>query len=554
MSSAQLTIRRKLLLAFGTLAVLVLLVSAASLKALDDDHARFAHFIDGIHARSSLATAMGSAVAQRAIAVRNLVLLTRPEELRQEKARVTAAHADVQARLARLKSLRARDATVSSASERMRVAQIEDIEQTYGRVAQGIVRLVQDGRQADAISRMNDECRPLLARLEKAVQDYVESNEAQGREMFAQGADSHAAQRRVLLAACLAAFAAAALAGWWLAHSLRQALGAEPAALGAAARRVAAGDLGSLRTSAHTVPGSVLASLASMQQALAGIVGQVRDAAGQIAAGSDQIASASATLSQHTDEQAGNLVQTAGSMDQLAAAVRSCAEAAHQASRMAHTACGVAARGGEVVSQVVSTMAGIQASSRRIADITGTIDGIAFQTNILALNAAVEAARAGDQGKGFAVVAAEVRSLAQRSAVAAREIKELIAASVIRVEEGGRLAGEAGATMHDTLHNVQQVAATIAGISRMAQQQSQGIDEVNAAMSQLEAMTQENAAMAEESAATADSLRDQSYRLSSLVGAFYLQEAGDPDAAQPGGRGRAVAVSKPPPRPALAAA
>ena len=533
MSPEKLTVRRKLILAFGTLAALVLVVSGASLQALDGANLRFQRFIDGIHARSTTATAVRSAVADRAIAVRNLVLVTRPEDLRLEKTKVAEAHASVQAHLAQLgEQLQAprgqppgsNHAGAASARDRMLVQQIQAIEQTYGGVALDIVNRVLGGRQAEAITRMNDECRPLLAQLESAVQDYVQYNETHGREMSAQALDNYEAQRRLLLAACLTAFAAAALAGWWLTRSLQRALGAEPVGLSAAASCVAAGDLGSIRGSERAAAGSVLASLAAMQTALAAIVGQVRGAAGLIAAGSDQIASDSATLSQHTEEQAGNLLQTTANMGQLAGAVRSCAEAARQASHMAASASQVATRGADVVSQVVSTMVDIQASSRRIADITGTIDSIAFQTNILALNAAVEAARAGDQGKGFAVVATEVRNLAQRSAIAAREIKELIGASVGRVEDGSRLADEAGTTMQDILHNVHQVSATIAGISTMAREQSQGIDQINSAMAQLETMTQHNAAMVEASAAAADSLRDQSHRLSALVGSFRLQD------------------------------
>jgi methyl-accepting chemotaxis protein-1 (serine sensor receptor) len=421
----------------------------------------------------------------------------------------------------------------SSDRGRALVAAIAQVEQTYGPVALKIVDLVVNQRQDEAISMMNDECRPLLARLESAVRDYVDYSEAQARATSQEAVQAHAVQRNLLLAACLAAFAAAALSGAWLMRSLRRALGTEPAGLSAAARRVADGDLGPVPDAANATPGSVLASLAAMQEALADIVGQVRGAAGQIATGSDQIAAASAALSQQTEEQASNLMQTSSHMDPLADAVRNCAEAAHQASQMARSAAQVATRGGELVAQVVSTMAEIQASSNRIADITGTIDGIAFQTNILALNASVEAARAGDQGKGFAVVAAEVRNLAQRSAVAAKEIKQLIAASVDRVQTGAGIVDEAGTTMQHIQASVQQVSVTIADISAMARDQSQGIDGINSAMSELETMTQRNAAMAEESAATADSLKDQASRLSALVDSFHLGEAAAVQAPEP---------------------
>ncbi|MBY0234988.1 MAG: hypothetical protein K2W93_08405, partial [Burkholderiaceae bacterium] len=212
----------------------------------------------------------------------------------------------------------------------------------------------------------------------------------------------------------------------------------------------------------------------------------------------------------------------AASMAQLTGTVRQTAESAVTANQLANSAAEVARRGGTVVAQVVSTMEDISASSRRITDIIGTIDGIAFQTNILALNAAVEAARAGEQGRGFAVVASEVRSLAQRSAEAAKEIKTLIGASAERVESGTQLVQNAGATMSDIVASVQRVSDIIAEISTASREQSDGINQVNSAVGQLDQMTQQNAALVEESAAAAESLRDQSGRLASAISVFRL--------------------------------
>jgi methyl-accepting chemotaxis protein-1 (serine sensor receptor) len=238
-------------------------------------------------------------------------------------------------------------------------------------------------------------------------------------------------------------------------------------------------------------------------------------------------------LSSRTEEQAASLEETAATMEQIAATVKQNADNARQANQLAADASEVAERGSAAVAEVVHTMQNITASSSKIVEIVSVIDGIAFQTNILALNAAVEAARAGDQGKGFAVVAAEVRNLAQRSAVAAKEIKQLIAASVDRVQTGAGIVDEAGTTMQHIQASVQQVSVTIADISAMARDQSQGIDGINSAMSELETMTQRNAAMAEESAATADSLKDQASRLSALVDSFHLGEAAAVQAPEP---------------------
>ncbi|MGE8398435.1 MAG: methyl-accepting chemotaxis protein [Burkholderiales bacterium] len=525
MRPERLTVKRKLIFSFGSLAALVLVVSATSLKALDDANSRFRLFIDGIDSRTKTATAVRDAVDRRAIAVRNMVLVTKAPDFMVEKNAANEAHSNVQSRLEQLrKILRSSNAAFTSGHDQMLVSSIEEVERVYGPVALAIVDLAASGRQREAIAKMNDECRPLLERLEKAVQAYVEYNDSRARAMISQAVASYAKQNIALIAACVAAFLTAALAGWWLAYSLRRALGAEPSVLGTIAQQVASGDLSPVDGASKAIPGSVLDSLASMQQELAALVGQVRGSANSIATGSVEIASGSASIALRTEEQAGSLVQTAATLEQVTNAVNACAQAASMASHMAASASQVAIRGGDVVNQVVITMVDIQDSSRRISEIIGTIDGIAFQTNLLALNAAVEAAHAGNQGKGFAVVATEVRNLAQRSAVAAREIKSLIVASVERVEAGGRLVEEAGLTMEDILKNVRHVATTISEISTMARKQSHDLGQVNMAMSALEIMTNQNAAMVEESSAAASSLRDQAHQLSDLVGAFRLNE------------------------------
>ena len=266
----------------------------------------------------------------------------------------------------------------------------------------------------------------------------------------------------------------------------------------------------------------LMTALGGMQASLSRIVSEVRHTTDRIGVASAEIASGNQDLSLRTEQTAGNLQQTASSIDQINSTVQQSAESARQASAMAQANAQVAARGGEVVGEVVATMQEINHRSQKIGDIIGVIDGIAFQTNILALNAAVEAARAGEQGRGFAVVAGEVRSLAQRSAEAAREIKGLIGASVEKVEAGTRQVAEAGSTIGEIVANAQKIADLINHITTAANEQSQGIGQVNGAVGQLDQMTQQNAALVEESAAAAQSLQDQAQKLAGVVATFRL--------------------------------
>jgi methyl-accepting chemotaxis protein len=288
-------------------------------------------------------------------------------------------------------------------------------------------------------------------------------------------------------------------------------------------KRVAAGDLTfHARTEARDETGHLLNALSDMQLALTRVIGKIRQSADNISTASAEIASGNQDLSIRTEQTASSLQETASSLEHLTSTVQHSAQAARTASDLAASAAVIASRGGEVVSQVVSTMDEINTSSRKISDIISVIDGIAFQTNILALNAAVEAARAGEQGRGFAVVASEVRSLAGRSAEAAREIKTLINASVEKVDNGAQLVREAGNTMEHIVQSVQKVTDVIGEIASAAAEQSVGIAQVNTAVNQLDKMTQQNAALVEQSAAAAHSLNDQASHLLEAVATFKL--------------------------------
>ena len=313
-----------------------------------------------------------------------------------------------------------------------------------------------------------------------------------------------------------------------------------------AAETVAAGDLTvRIAATARDETGALLRALAHMNDSLAKIVSEVRSGTDTIGTASGEIAAGSLDLSGRTEQQAASIEETAASMEQLTVTVRQNADNARQANQLAITASSVATQAGAVVEQVIATMGSINDSSRKIVDIIGVIDGIAFQTNILALNAAVEAARAGEQGRGFAVVASEVRTLAQRSAAAAKEIKQLIGDSVEKVEAGTKLVDQTGATMDQVVGAIARVTDIMAEISSASQEQIHGIEQVNAAIGLMDEATQQNAALVEESAAAAGALQDQAARLAGLVNVFKLDTGMAAPAAAPA---RALAAAARPAR------
>jgi methyl-accepting chemotaxis protein len=355
--------------------------------------------------------------------------------------------------------------------------------------------------------------------LEKTMAELSDTIETNGKLLDA-GAKAAVGQARVSIGVALLLATASMVAGaLWLAGHLTGPMGI---AVGAA-ERLAQGDLGTpIVPTGNDETRQLLASMARMQASFSGIVREVKASADRVASGSVQIAQGNLDVSSRTEQQASALQQTAATMDELGSTVRNNAVSADQANTLALGASDIAVRGGAVVGQVVETMKGINDSSRKIADIIGVIDGIAFQTNILALNAAVEAARAGEQGRGFAVVAAEVRSLAQRSADAAREIKALITASVARVGQGTAQVDEAGRTMAEIVTAIRRVNDIVAEISAASHEQSAGVTQVGQTVSNMDRATQQNAALVEQGAAAADDLRQQAQDLVRAVAVFRL--------------------------------
>ena len=360
----------------------------------------------------------------------------------------------------------------------------------------------------------------------KAVDESRSMQQAIADELVEESEQSAAFGVWLMSGLALLMAAVGAAVAWLTVRNLSKSLGAEPGELSDAVARVADGDLCQRLQVASGDTVSVLANVARMQASLSRVVASVRGNSESVATASAQISQGNADLSQRTEEQASALEETAATMEQLGATVRTNADSARQANQMAQGASAVAVQGGEVVGKVVSTMQGISDSSRKIGDIIGVIDGIAFQTNILALNAAVEAARAGEQGRGFAVVAGEVRTLAQRSAEAAREIKSLIGHSVEQVERGTLLVDEAGKTMDEIVNAIRKVSDIVGEISAAGVEQSTGVQQVGDAVNQMDQATQQNAALVEQSAAAAESLKNQAQQLVAAVAVFRLSQQG----------------------------
>ena len=351
-----------------------------------------------------------------------------------------------------------------------------------------------------------------------------------GKQVYESSQASYASFRLLVIGILAGGLALAAGIGWWLVRSISGPLDRAVSI----AEAVAAGDLTQhIEVGSQDETGKLLAALREMNRSLVGIVGNVRQATDSIGTASSEIASGNMDLSARTEQQAGSLEETASSLEELTSTVRQNADNAKQANQLAGSASEVARRGGEVVSQVVDKMSAINESAYKIVEIISVIDGIAFQTNILALNAAVEAARAGEQGRGFAVVASEVRNLAQRAGNAAKEIKQLIDNSVSQVEEGSRLAGQAGSTMTEVVNSVQRVTDIIGEISAASGEQSAGLQQINQAVVQMDSATQQNAALVEQAAAAAGALQEQAASLSQAVSVFRLSASASSPAAAP---------------------
>ncbi|MFY9458418.1 MAG: methyl-accepting chemotaxis protein [Aquabacterium commune] len=509
------SIKARLVGAFSLLMIAVLAIAITAVAVLRKEHDTFRNHVEVVAAKTALIDDIHAASGTRAIAARNMVLAATPETRSQAQQVAVTAHTAVKDAHRRLTELAQQ--TPPPEDEAQLLAELARVEAKYGPIALSIVDMAAGGQTAEATSRMNEHCMPLLKQLDEVINQLGTLSRQHAQASFAQSDAAAQADTALLVGISLAAVALSAYLAWSMPGTIIDPLN-DATRL---ARAVAEGDLTQgINTQRDDEIGRLLHSLDAMRSGLSDMVKRVRSGSDRIRSSSTEIASGNNDLSRRTEAQSSSLQQTAAAMEQMTASVQNSAATASDVSTIAVEASESARHGGVLVGQVVATMNDITDSSKRISEIIGTIDGIAFQTNILALNAAVEAARAGEQGRGFAVVAAEVRSLAQRSGEAAKQIRTLISDSVARVGTGAALVGDAGAAMNDIVDKVEKVSGLIQAISSAAAEQNDGIRQVNQAVSVLDQGTQQNAALVEQSAAAAESLKVQAQELAQVVDQF----------------------------------
>jgi methyl-accepting chemotaxis protein len=503
----------RLALGFGLMLMMMAGITAIAVLSSKQTRANLNQTVNRTKAKSVHVAAMRQSLFRQGLLARNIGLLTDPAAMQTEIGKIVTEQKAYDAASAKLTE------TGLSSEEQSIVAEMKQHEQNIVPLMKQAEEYVAAFNARQAMQVLTTQATPIQDKWLAAIDRMVDLQTRQIEGNLAEFESESNRANLLMVAISAISMLLAAGVGWLLTRSivapLQEAVGV--------ARRVAAGDLDvEVKLHGEDETGQLLAALRDMNASLTGIVGGVREGTDAIGTASREIASGNADLSARTEAQAGSLQETAASMSHLTSIVKQNAENAEQANRLVIEASELALKGGDVVGQVVQTMGSIKDSSRRIVDIIGVIDGIAFQTNILALNAAVEAARAGEQGRGFAVVAAEVRNLAQRSASAAKEIKALIDDSVTRVDGGSRLVDDAGHTMEQVVEAVKRVAGIMGEIASSSYEQSKGIAEVNQAVARMDDMTQQNAALVEEAAAAAQSMQQQAERLVQAVSVFHL--------------------------------
>ena len=513
MKYSDLKIGTRLSIAFGIVLCLLCMLALVSWKALSANNGRVEVIVEENNVKIAAANAMRGFLNTEVRSLRNIILYTDADTRRAQKENVLKARKQYDDALARLQSLLRTDAARKLTAE---------IESDGARLRPGFDKVISlaEASEKEAASYLQTAVQGPQNKWFSDIQAMIELQEKQNLQGISAMRADYVVTLEILLGLTLAAIALGAFSAWYATRSITAPLG-QAVAL---AQRVAAGDLtADIRPSSRDETGMLITALRAMNDNLAGIVREVRSGTDTVATASSQIATGNLELSSRTEQQASSLEETASAMEELTSTVGHNADNAREASTLAAQASEIAVRGGGVVGSVVQKMAGINESSKRIADIIAVIDGIAFQTNILALNAAVEAARAGEQGRGFAVVASEVRGLAQRSAAAAKEIKELIDDSVNKVTEGSALVTQAGTTMQEVVSSVRRVTDIVQEISAASREQTEGIGQINIAMTQMDQVTQQNAALVEEAAAAAGALEDQAAKLLQTVSVFKVK-------------------------------
>ncbi|WP_458232889.1 methyl-accepting chemotaxis protein [Roseateles sp. P5_E8] len=523
MFSRNASVARRLIVGFGAITLLIVVFSATAAWLLRDIRGSVLQVVDDRYPKVDIARDVFDGVNVQSVMLRNAIIATGLNKSGDATQFLATMEKAVVENTERMKTL---EAMINTPKGQELLKGMVDTRAEYGKARNEALRLLREGMGGQASELALGELRAKQNLFFAAITQMVDFQQ----DLMRKSGDTakEQATTAITITVCLAlgVLALAITMTWLITRSVLGELGGELSSAREAAQRIAQGDLSQ---SLHVREGdahSLFAALQAMQHSLAETVANVRQGSESVATASAQIAQGNQDLSSRTEEQASALEETAATMEELGSTVRNNADNARQADQLAQAAAGIASKGGEVVGQVVSTMQGINDSSRKIGDIIGVIDGIAFQTNILALNAAVEAARAGEQGRGFAVVAGEVRSLAQRSAEAAKEIKGLIARNVEQVEQGTALVDRAGKTMGEIVGSIKRVSDIVGEISSATTEQSSGIHQVGEAVGQMDRVTQQNAALVEESAAAAESLQTQAQRLVQAVAVFKLASRG----------------------------
>ncbi|MBN9357964.1 MAG: MCP four helix bundle domain-containing protein [Herbaspirillum huttiense] len=513
MNIKNIKISARLAACFGILVAVMCLIAGVGMQSLHSISKASRIVVEDRYVKIALVMEIRENVNSAARNLRNAMLGRNPEEAKRYLDRGAANSAKTTESMNQIEKL------ISTPRGKELFKAIQDARATYSTSRDKLRELILQQKKEEATEVLFNEVIPKQDRYFDVLNDFVAFQRTLMDESVAEGQQTSDSAIALMLELSAVAILLCVLAAWWVTRSITRPLN-EAVDVASA---VAQGDLTvQIGETTRDETGKLLASLKAMNQNLHRIVSEVRTGSDTINTASSEIASGNLDLSSRTEEQAGALEETASAMEELTSTVKQNADNARQANSLAATASDVAVQGGSVVGQVVQTMGEINEASRKIVDIISVIDGIAFQTNILALNAAVEAARAGEQGRGFAVVASEVRTLAQRSASAAKEIKALIDDSVSRVDNGSRLVEQAGATMSEVVASVRRVTDVVAEISAASNEQSDGIEQINHAIVQMDEVTQQNAALVEQAAAAAQSLQEQSGRLVETVSIFKL--------------------------------
>ncbi len=519
MNNSTQTVGTRLAIGFGITFALTIVLTGLAMNRVGSIDQTLSRVNDVNNVKQRHAINFRGSVHDRAIAVRDVVLATDAAAVQVQVNKIKALDDKYQQSAAPLDALFTGAVT---ADEKAALSSIKDTERRVQPLIAKVIELRSAEQFAQASSLLAQQVGPAFVDWLASVNKLIDLEEKMSQDATAGARALSSSFFTWMLLLCSVAIAAGVSSAWYIGRGLLKQLGGQPDYAVSIVTRIAAGDLSVAIHTAKDDHSSLLFAMKKMRDNLVGIVAQVRTGTETIFNASTEIAAGNFDLSSRTERQAGTLEETASSLEELTSTVRQNADNARQANVLAESASEVAVRGGAVVAQVVETMAAINESSKKIVDIIGVIDSIAFQTNILALNAAVEAARAGAQGRGFAVVATEVRNLAQRSASAASEIKALIGSSVQRVDIGARLVDDAGTTMEEIVRSVKRVTDIMAEISLASQEQSTGIESVNQAVGEMDEATQQNAAMVEQASSAAASLQKEAQMLAEVVGVFQL--------------------------------